>query len=65
MTGPDPRNKSMKQLVYPLAKEKAQTDRPNLTMAVYPMGQVEGDLELFHQLGHSEVIEFQGSQSNK
>ena len=43
----------------------AQTDRPNLTMAVYPMGQVEGDLELFHQLGHSEVFEFQGSQSNK
>ena len=55
----------MKHLVYPLAKEKAQTDRPNLTMAVYPMGQVEGDLELFHQLGHSEVFEFQGSQSNK
>ena len=36
----------------------AQTDRPNLTMAVYPMGKVEGDLAVFEELGRFESFEF-------
>lgn len=36
----------------------AQTSRPNLTMAVYPMGSVLGNLNLFHELDDSVTFHF-------
>lgn len=36
----------------------AQTDRPNLTMEVFPMGKVTSDLSVFDQLPGSAVITF-------
>lgn len=36
----------------------AQTDRPNLTMEVFPMGKVTSDLSVFDQLPRSAVITF-------
>ncbi len=36
----------------------SQSDRPRLSMAVYPMGKVISDLSVFRRLGHSAVFEF-------
>lgn len=36
----------------------AQTSRPNLTMAVYPMGSVLGNLNFFHELDDSVTFHF-------
>lgn len=41
----------------------AQTNRPNLSMSVYPIGQVQGDLQIFHNLGSSEVFEFSDTEN--
>lgn len=35
-----------------------QTSRPNLTMAVYPMGSVLGNLSIFHELDDSVTFHF-------
>ncbi|MFR1026428.1 MAG: cyclophilin-like fold protein [Parasutterella sp.] len=36
----------------------AQTSRPNLTMAVYPMGSVLGNLNIFHEMDDSVTFHF-------
>lgn len=36
----------------------AQTLRPHLTMAVYPMGRVLGNLNIFHELDDSVTFHF-------
>ncbi len=37
----------------------AQSSRPNLTMAVYPMGKVTSDLSVFHELSSNETFRFE------
>ncbi|WP_293702655.1 cyclophilin-like fold protein, partial [uncultured Parasutterella sp.] len=36
----------------------AQTSRPNLTMAVYPMGSVLGNLNIFHEMDDLVTFHF-------
>lgn len=40
----------------------AQTDRPDLTMRVIPMGKVTSDLSIFHNMQHSVSVTFNRAQ---